>query len=1073
MCWLANAQIFKWKNPNLPSDSIRKDSLVQKKRDSVLAARLSKDFFTRDTLNFVKLQKPIVYDEEVQAKTYNNRSLGDLNAKGSVIRGITFGNNQGSSVQSSMDLQVSGRLSKDITLLASISDHNLPIQADGYTQSLKEFDRIYLQLNIKNNTILRAGHIDLDDSQTYFGRYQRRSLGLQAQTFWNKNGDRNDAMISFGVARSQFQRMRFQGIEGNQGPYRLTGQNGELFITIISGSEQVYIDGVLMKRGENLDYTINYNTGELTFTSNRPIYRQNFITVSYNYTNQNYSRYLVTGALGHQSDRFKIRLNAFVENDSKNAPLSLNLTDDDVKALEQAGNDPGKMFAPSGEPTAYDVNKVLYKRVSDGSGFHYAFSTDPNEALYQVAFTYFGANLGDYRLTQSTNNGQIYEYVGPNLGDYQAVRRLVAPVSTQVYSISTEYELKNGKIGSDISLSTHDANLFSKIGNQQNVGYAARFYGQKELKKGSWTGTPMFEYQRIDRHFTILDRINDVDFWRDFNLQNEFNGITQNRLIFSFLNNWKDAFFNYKFNYLDELKSYRGVKNDVDFGWKNKHWITRANFSYLNTKATDLDTRFVRGAASAELVGRKGAWMVGGSMEDNEKKLNTLNQIDPTSYRWNEVFVQKRIGDSLRQKLLARLYYRVNDSVQNNRLINVNKIIGLQTQSELIKSENTQLAVQLHYRRFVYQALDSLRGKGNEDFLIGNLTYVQKFFNNGLRLQAYYELGTGQEAQRQFQYLKVTDGQGIYKWTDYNGDGVQQLDEFEVAEYSDQAQYIRIYTNTVRYLPSNKNKLQLALFVNPSILLSSQNRFLKRWNFNLSILSQNSYLKKDKVLVLNPFHTDKDQVLKIQNILFNLQFNPTSDSGWNGSYKYVDTQNLINANFSVENNERQSHSINIGYTFNKDLRLDWRNELAKTLNSSEVFTSRDYLLNQYETGPKLTYALTQAIQAGLEADYKNINRSDGDESLSASELTGSLQWERKKTSVRASFSFINNLFSGNSFSIVGNQMLNGLKPGKNQVWNLFLQQSINSFLNLNVNYEGRNSGNRVIHIGSVEVRASF
>jgi hypothetical protein len=38
---------------------------------------------------------------------------------------------------------------------------------------------------------------------------------------------------------------------------------------------------------------------------------------------------------------------------------------------------------------------------------------------------------------------------------------------------------------------------------------------------------------------------------------------------------------------------------------------------------------------------------------------------------------------------------------------------------------------------------------------------------------------------KEFQYIKVTDGQGIYKWTDYNGDGIQQLDEFEIAEYSD------------------------------------------------------------------------------------------------------------------------------------------------------------------------------------------------------------------------------------------------------------------------------------------------
>ena len=132
---LADAQIFTWKNPNLPKDSAKKDS--------VFAAWMEKDLFAKDTLDFVKTRNRIVIDEEVLMKNDRQRFLGDLNAKGSIIRGMTFGNNQGSSVQSSMDLQISGKLSKDVSVLASISDHNLPIQADGYTQTLEEFDRIY------------------------------------------------------------------------------------------------------------------------------------------------------------------------------------------------------------------------------------------------------------------------------------------------------------------------------------------------------------------------------------------------------------------------------------------------------------------------------------------------------------------------------------------------------------------------------------------------------------------------------------------------------------------------------------------------------------------------------------------------------------------------------------------------------------------------------------------------------------------------------------------------------------------------------------------------------------------
>lgn len=1057
-----NAQVFSWKNPNVPEDSIKKDS--------ILAAKLEQDIFVKDTLDFIRTHNRIVVDEAVLAKNDKKRFLGELNSKGSIIRGITFGNNQGQSVQSSMDLQISGRLSKDVTILASISDHNLPIQADGYTQTLEEFDKIYMQLNIKDKSILRAGHLDLVESKNYFAKYQRRSMGIQFQTEFGKD-NKTFVDISAGVARSEFHRIRFQGVEGNQGPYRLTGKNGEQFITLISGSEQVFIDGIIMKRGENQDYVINYNTGEVTFTSFRPIFQQNFITISYNYANRNYSRYLFTGKLEHQREKFKVGLNWFMENDNKNAPLALSLSKEDEQILANAGNDPNLMYAPSGVVTEYDVNKILYRL--NPAGNFYELSADPNETLYQVSFTYFGANQGDYKTAQTTNNGRVFEYVGPNAGDYRAVRKLPSPQKSQVFSLNSEYLLEDGKIGADISLSNYDVNLFSSKDSDQNTGYAYRVFGNKTFTKSSWKGTPSFEYQYIDKQFHILDRINDVEFSRDFNLTQEFNKKTQNRFIFSFLNKWNNkSTLNYRINYLNEKDSYKGIKNDLDFGWITGRFFTKGNLSYLSTNATLQDTKFVRGGISTEFTGKKGSWAIGGSLEHNEKKYNDTQLMDVTSFSWKEIFVQKKIGDSTRTKLLAKVYMRDNDSVRDNRLQNMNKILGVMAESQIIKTERTTLNALIHYRKFFYSGIEGDATRNN-DFVVGNILYNQQLFRNGMRLQAFYELGNGQEAQREFQYIKVTDGQGVYKWTDYNGDGIQQLDEFEIAEYSDLAQYIRVYTNSVRYIPSNKNKLQLALFVNPAIVFNSENAFLKRWNFNISLNSQNSFYKKDKVLVLNPFEKNSDQILKNQNILTSVQFNPTDKSGWNGNYRFITNDNLINANFSNEEREQTSHFLNIGYWFNKEFRIDWENSVHDIKNSSQLFATRDYRLNNFETKPKATYKFTDALQAELSSAYRQKKRIDGEELLKAFDVTGTVQWEFRKTSIRGNFSFINNNFNGNNFSIVGNQMLDGLKPGKNQVWSVFIQQALNSFIQLNLNYEGRNSGERTIHIGSMQVKASF
>ncbi|MCB4235487.1 hypothetical protein LDL59_11410 [Kaistella anthropi] len=111
---------------------------------------------------------------------------------------------------------------------------------------------------------------------------------------------------------------------------------------------------------------------------------------------------------------------------------------------------------------------------------------------------------------------------------------------------------------------------------------------------------------------------------------------------------------------------------------------------------------------------------------------------------------------------MAKAYFRDNDSVRGNSLENMNHILGIVAESQIIKTEKTTLNALIHYRKFYYQNQD-IAENFNQDFVVGNLMYNQQLFRNGMRLQAFYELGNGQEAQREFQYIKVTDGQGVYK----------------------------------------------------------------------------------------------------------------------------------------------------------------------------------------------------------------------------------------------------------------------------------------------------------------------
>ena len=80
----------------------------------------------------------------------------------------------------------------------------------------------------------------------------------------------------------------------------------------------------------------------------------------------------------------------------------------------------------------------------------------------------------------------------------------------------------------------------------------------------------------------------------------------------------------------------------------------------------------------------------------------------------------------------------------------------------------------------------------------------------------------------------------------------------------------------------------------------------------------------------------------------------------------------------------------------------------------------------------------------------------------------------KGYSINGEFSMYTNAFKGNAVSAVGFQMLEGLQPGKNQTWRLLLQKNLTQFLDINVNYQGRNSEtSRTIHTGNIQLRAFF
>src|SRR5690554_751069 len=238
--------------------------------------------------------------------TRNFTPFDGLNTSGSISRSITIGNNQNAVVNSELDLQITGKLSDKVSIRASIQDANIPAQESGYSQSLNEFDQIFIEL-FGDNWNIRAGDIDLENKGSYFGRFSKKVQGISlGGTFNNADGSKISAFASGALVKGVFAKSEFVGQEGNQGPYKLVGPNGELYILVVSGSERVYVNGLLLKRGENEDYEIDYNAGEIRFNPTYPITANMRISVEYQFTDRSYTRFIGYGGGNYSSEKLDL-----------------------------------------------------------------------------------------------------------------------------------------------------------------------------------------------------------------------------------------------------------------------------------------------------------------------------------------------------------------------------------------------------------------------------------------------------------------------------------------------------------------------------------------------------------------------------------------------------------------------------------------------------------------------------------------------------------------------------------------------------------------------------------------------
>lgn len=999
-----------------------------------------------------------------------------LNTAGSITRGVTIGNNQNTSVNSNLDLQITGKLSDKVSLRASLQDSNIPLQEGGYSQKLDEFDQIFIEL-FSDKWNIRAGDLFLENRKSRFLNFNKKVQGLATHFSFGTPENKTEVFASGALVRGQYAKSTFVGQEGNQGPYKLKGPNGELYILVISGSERVYVNGVLLTRGEYNQYVIDYNAGEVTFTSLYPITSEMRISIEYQYSDRNYTRFVTYAGANHESEKWSLSGAIYSENDVKNQPVQQNLSTEQVQILANAGDDAALMNAQSAVLDTYSENKILYKKILIGAVEVFEYSTTATDVLYNVKFSLVGNNQGNYKLKTSIANGRVFEYIAPIAGipqgNYEPIIKLVAPTKIQVASLMGKFNPSEKTfVDFEVGVSNNDKNLFSGINDTNNQGLAGKLNFNQRLLSKKWNVNAFGNFQLIQKNFKGIERLFTIEFDRDWNLMNP---IGNQSLLISGLqfelpnkSNWKYQYENLKFS-----ESFSGNRNVISGYYKHNNWVFSNDGSYLNTDSNLANSKFLRNTAQTKYHFKKN-W-VGGSfrLEDNQEQNKATNQLSILSQKFSEYGAFVGRGDSTKVFLELGYLHRVNDSLQFGKLKRVNASQSYYIKSKLIQTEKSDLSVFVNYRNLKFEDI-----RGNEPSLNSRVLYNDNYFGQKVQWTTVYENNSGTIAQQEYSFLEVEPGKGIFAWNDYNNNGIQELQEFEIAPFPDQAKYVKIFLPNQIFVKTHQNKFSQSVTLNPSSWINNTGfrKVLSHFYNQTSYLIERKIKREGDNFDLNPFTSNAKNLLGLSSSIRNSLFFNRGKQNHSVTYTFL-SNHLKNLQVSDElQSDNSSHQLQYVHLLKKSWLFTLSGDAIASKNSSLNYASRNFDINGNEFESKIGYLFSKNASWDVFYILKNKNNKLGDlELLKHNQIGTSFNFaSEKRITINGEFSLINNQFNGNPFSPVGFQMLEGLQQGKNTTWRLLLQKNLTQYLDVNINYQGRKSESAdTVHTGNIQLRAYF
>lgn len=1040
---------------------------------------------------------------------------GNLRRRGSITRGVIAGNRQDATIESGLRMELSGEIVDGVDLRAVLTDENTPILPEGTTQRISEIDRVFIEVTSSRGSA-QLGDFDFALSASEFAQFNRKLQGARVRGTIPGGGgivSGTEVVVAGATSRGTYRSQTLEATDGVQGPYRLEGESGERFIIVVPGTEEVYVDGRRLTRGETNDYVIDYSTAEISFTPSQIITANKRIVVEFQYSTNQFTRSLVgthvrstfgqpRAVSGHLSATF------LREADSRDFSEEFGLTSADSALLVVSGDE---VATRSGaERVEYDPEAlfVQYTRepvmAEDGSvdTVFVAISIAPPEGteVYRVRFSRVGEAGGSYVRTGRSVNGIVYEYRGPGRGDYDPVRQLPKPKRQQLFDLAGGVSPVRGvEMFGVWAHSVYDENRLSSIDAEDDQGSAYTVGGRvKDVRTGIGGSRLSLEARRrfVGSHFRSFNRIRSVEFTREWGLDLSSVGVSGG-----------NTFGSSEITHTVDGSLAFSDKSGVSGGWAEIRFseffdASRQSFGLelSEARAPALSYRLERIVSRDALANESGDWLrqhaelryddVVGKLtpsvefehedrrqRDDEADVLTMASLAFVEFRpavsWRSERFEAGGGvDWRREKLALNGFLRDAATGWTARTF-VRYRDG--------RRFSTDASVGFRRRHFTEDFRLAQRGEDAESVVIRwNSSY--RPWSGAVNTSWLYEVQTERTPKLQEIYVKTGAEFGQFVWIDDNDDGTIQVEEFVPETTPNEGTYVRTFVPSDTLFAVIGVQARFRVAMEPDRKWKDSADRWKRWLSRISTRttlevaerSQEQDLRRIYLLDLSRFRvpgtTLNGRLVVRQDVEL---FRSRPDIGLDVSYNRIRSLTDLTAGLEQRAVTAWRASGRVRPLRRVTLRVSGSTESNRV--DSESFATRRFDLRTVRVVPEISVSVSRQVQLKTELDIARKKDRLVARSSRLTKVPLELRYNRaRKLQMSARLEVASIDLSGDATGIAQFELTDGRGPGTSWLWALGLQYAINRYIRASFSYDGRAPADApALHTLRMQVSAVF